>query len=85
MDAELAAALSDHNVLVGPMTDDEMLRAIERPAQLVGCELEAGFVDLLPARRAPSARSSATAPTRLAGTVEQTRGTAPDRQSLSGD
>jgi tetratricopeptide (TPR) repeat protein len=45
--AELAAALSDHNFLVGPMTDDELRRAIERPAQLVGCELDAGLVDLL--------------------------------------
>ena len=45
--AELAAAFSDHHVLVGPMTDDELRRAIERPTQLVGCELEAGLVDLL--------------------------------------
>jgi polyhydroxyalkanoate synthesis regulator phasin len=45
--AELAAALSDHHVLVGPMTEDELRRAIEMPAQLVGCELEAGLVDLL--------------------------------------
>jgi hypothetical protein len=45
--AELAAALSDHHVLVGPMTDDELRRAIDRPAQLVGCEFDAGLVDLL--------------------------------------
>jgi len=45
--AELAAAFSDHHVLVGPMTDDELCRAIERPTQLVGCELESGLVDLL--------------------------------------
>jgi hypothetical protein len=45
--ADLAAALSDHHVLVGPMTEDELRRAIERPTQLVGCELEAGLVDLL--------------------------------------
>jgi hypothetical protein len=44
---ELAAALSDHNFLVGPMTDGELRRAIERPAQLVGCEFDAGLVDLL--------------------------------------
>jgi hypothetical protein len=31
---ELAAAMSDHNFLVGPMTDDELRRAIERPTQL---------------------------------------------------
>src|SRR6516225_9496808 len=45
--ADLAAAFSDHHVLVGPMTDDELRRAIERPTQLVGCELESGLVDLL--------------------------------------
>jgi hypothetical protein len=45
--ADLAAALSDHNFLVGPMTDDELVRAIERPAQLAGCEFDAGLVDLL--------------------------------------
>jgi hypothetical protein len=45
--AELAAALSDHNFLVGPMTNDELRRAIERPAQLVGCEFDPGLVDLL--------------------------------------
>jgi hypothetical protein len=45
--ADLAAAFSDHHVLVGPMREDELRRAIERPTQLVGCELEAGLVDLL--------------------------------------
>ena len=39
------AAFSDHHVLVGPMTDDELRRAIERPTQLVGCELQTGLVD----------------------------------------
>jgi WD40 repeat protein len=46
-DAELAAAVSDHHVLVGPMTEDEVRRAIERPVQLVGCEFEAGLVEML--------------------------------------
>jgi hypothetical protein len=45
--AELAAAFSDHHVLVGPMSEDELRRAIERPMQLVGGELEGGLVDLL--------------------------------------
>jgi tetratricopeptide (TPR) repeat protein len=45
--AELAAAMSDHHVLVGPMTEDELRRAIERPVQRVGCEFDAGLVDLL--------------------------------------
>ncbi len=43
----LAAALSDHQVLVGPMTEDELIRSIERPAQLSGCEFETGLVELL--------------------------------------
>ncbi len=44
---DLAAALSDHQVLIGPMTDDELRRAIERPARLAGLEPEAGLVELL--------------------------------------
>ncbi len=43
----LSAALSEHQMLVGPMTNEELRRAIERPAQLVGCELESGLVDFL--------------------------------------
>jgi WD40 repeat protein len=55
--ADLAAALSDHHCLVGPMTEDELRQAIERPTQLVGCELEGGLVDLLlqDVRRQPGA------------------------------
>jgi WD40 repeat protein len=45
--AELSAAFSDRHLLVGPMTDEELRRAVECPALLVGCELEAGLVDLL--------------------------------------
>src|SRR6516164_3824074 len=45
--AELAAAFSDHHVLVGPMSEDELRRAIERPMHLIGGELEGGLVDLL--------------------------------------
>jgi hypothetical protein len=45
--ADLAAALSDHQILVGPMTDDELRRAIDRPARLTGLEPEAGLVELL--------------------------------------
>src|SRR4051794_8925828 len=45
--ADLAAALSDHQVLVGPMTEDELRRAIDRPARLAGLEPEAGLVELL--------------------------------------
>jgi tetratricopeptide (TPR) repeat protein len=45
--AELAAAMSDHHVLVGLMTEDELRRAIEQPVQRVGCEFDAGLVELL--------------------------------------
>lgn len=43
----LSRALSDHQTLVGNLTKDELRRAIERPAQFVGCELEAGLVETL--------------------------------------
>ena len=43
----LGAALSDRQVLVGPMTDDELRQAIEQPALLAGCEFEIGLVDRL--------------------------------------
>jgi signal transduction histidine kinase len=43
----LAASLSDHQVLVGPMARDELRRAVERPAHLVGAEFEAGLVETL--------------------------------------
>ena len=39
--------VTDHLILVGPMSDDELRRAIERPAQLVGLEFEGGLVDAL--------------------------------------
>jgi hypothetical protein len=83
--AELAAAISDHHVLVGPMTEEELHWAIERPAQLVGCELEAGLVDLLAQDVRRQARRSSVAAARAAGTVEQARGAAANYQNLSGD
>jgi hypothetical protein len=45
--AELAAAFSDHHILVGAMTGEELRRAIESPARLMGCGFDAGLVDLL--------------------------------------
>ena len=46
--ANLAAALSSkYQVLVGPMTEDELRRAIDRPARLAGLEPEPGLVELL--------------------------------------
>jgi len=44
---ELAAALSDRNDLVGPMTEEELRGAIEKPARTAGLELEGGLADLL--------------------------------------
>jgi tetratricopeptide (TPR) repeat protein/energy-coupling factor transporter ATP-binding protein EcfA2 len=44
---DLAAALSDGQELVGPMSKDELRLAIERPADLAGCTLEPGLTDLL--------------------------------------
>jgi hypothetical protein len=44
---DLAAMLSDNQEFVSPMSDDELRRAIERPALLTGCEFEPGLVDLL--------------------------------------
>ena len=43
----LAAALSDSQELVGPMSEDELRRAIEQPAHLVGCKLEPGLTERL--------------------------------------
>jgi hypothetical protein len=43
----LAAALSEHQMLVGPMTQGELQQAIERPALLAGCEFEPGLVETL--------------------------------------
>ena len=43
----LAAALSEHQFLVGPMTADELRQAIERPARLAGGEFEPGLVEVL--------------------------------------
>ena len=44
---DLAAALSDGQELVGPMSEDELRLAIEHPAALAGCTLEPGLTDLL--------------------------------------
>lgn len=44
---DLADAVSAYQQLVGPMSADELRRAIETPAQLSGSDVEAGLVDLL--------------------------------------
>ncbi len=43
----LAAALSDANVLLGPMGEGELRRAIEAPAEVAGLRLEPGLVDVV--------------------------------------
>jgi hypothetical protein len=44
---DLAARITDHQMLVSPMVEEELRAAIERPAQLVGLEFEAGLVEAL--------------------------------------
>jgi hypothetical protein len=41
--ARLAAAVKDHQELIGPMTEEELRRAIERPAERAGLVLEPGL------------------------------------------
>jgi hypothetical protein len=43
----LAACITDHQMLVSPMTEAELRQAIECPAQLVGIEFEKGLVETL--------------------------------------
>ena len=68
----LAAAMSDHQLLVGPMTEDELRRAIERPALLAGGEFEPGLVEVLLQDVSSQPGRPAAAPVR------------PDRSSGSG-
>lgn len=44
---DLAARITGHQMLVSPMTEEELGQAIERPAQLTGLEFETGLVDTL--------------------------------------
>lgn len=46
-DARLARAVAANQVLLGPMGEQELRRAIEAPAQLAGLELAPGLVDLV--------------------------------------
>jgi WD40 repeat protein/class 3 adenylate cyclase len=45
--AGLAAAVAAHQVLLGPMSEVELRRAITEPARLAGLRLEPGLVDVL--------------------------------------
>jgi len=44
---DLAAAVGDQQLLVGPMSEDELRRAIDLPAKLVGNEVEPGLTERL--------------------------------------
>ena len=46
-DAELAGLVAHNQVLLGPMRDDELRRAIAEPARLAGLRLEPGLIDLV--------------------------------------
>jgi energy-coupling factor transporter ATP-binding protein EcfA2 len=43
----LRAAISDRQSLIGPLSEEELRKAIEFPAQLAGGELESGLMELL--------------------------------------
>ena len=45
--ARLAAALEDRQALIGPMTEEELRQAIERPAEQAGLVLEPGLVEAI--------------------------------------
>ncbi len=45
--ADLAAAVAQHQVLLGPMTEGELRRAIVEPARRAGLRIEPGLVDVL--------------------------------------
>jgi WD40 repeat protein len=44
---QLAARLSDRDVLVGPMDEEDLRRAMEGPAQAVGLNYEKGLIDII--------------------------------------
>jgi Novel STAND NTPase 1 len=49
---DLARAIAQHDLIVSPMTPDELRRAIESPAQVAGAAFEPGLVDELIAQTA---------------------------------
>jgi WD40 repeat protein/class 3 adenylate cyclase/tRNA A-37 threonylcarbamoyl transferase component Bud32 len=44
---ELARAVTEHQILLGAMADDELERAITEPARVAGLKLEPGLVELI--------------------------------------
>jgi class 3 adenylate cyclase/WD40 repeat protein/tRNA A-37 threonylcarbamoyl transferase component Bud32/energy-coupling factor transporter ATP-binding protein EcfA2 len=45
--AELAGSVAHNQVLLGPMREDDLRRAIAEPARLAGLRLEPGFIDVV--------------------------------------
>jgi hypothetical protein len=56
---ELAPRIGEGTVLVGPMSDDEVRRAVEGPARYVGLDVEQDLLDVVVAnvRGQPGCRS----------------------------
>ena len=79
---ELSRLLGANHVLVGPMSRDELRRAIERPAQRVGLSVEPELVDALLARRRGPAGRAAAAVHRAARAVARARRAAPAARRL---
>lgn len=46
-ESQLLPVLSGGQLVVGPMTPDEVRRAVEEPARIVGCEVDAELVEVL--------------------------------------
>ena len=63
--------LNAHLVQVGPMQEDELREAIERPAYLVGCELEPGADRAAAGRRRRAAGGLAAPAVRADGGLEE--------------
>jgi len=57
----LVAAMQDAQVVVGPMTESELRRAIVEPARLAKFDLEDGLVEVLLRDLAPTAQTDTTA------------------------
>ena len=79
---ELSRLLGANHVLVGPMSRDELGRAIERPAQRVGLSVEPELVESLLARRRGPARRAAAAVDRAARALARARRAAPAPRRL---
>jgi WD40 repeat protein len=70
---ELADLLTGNDVLVGPMRDTELRRAVELPARRVGLDVEAGLVEVIVADVAGRAGALPLLSTALAETWERRR------------